>query len=83
MPAQLQYPFTMNYFLFLPNLLTFRTKGSLQQHLSHSGPYIQTMYSAMLDDYLTKDRHTYSSRTDAITTYNISKALHIRMTLIC
>lgn len=60
MPGQLQYPFTSHYFLFLPNLLRFRTKVSLEQQLSHYGPYIPTMCSSMLDDYL--NRHNYSSK---------------------
>lgn len=58
MPGQLQYPSTLHYFLFLPNLLTFKTKVSLEQHLSHYGPYIQTMCSSVLDDYLNKDTIT-------------------------
>jgi len=66
----MQYPSTLHYFLFLPNLLTFRTKVSLEQHLSHYGPYMQTMCSSMLDDYLNKDT---LQQIDAITNYSTSK----------
>jgi len=80
MPGQLQYLFTSHYFLFLPNLLTFRTKVSLELHLSHYGPYIQTMCSSMLDDYLNKDTITPANWCNNKLQH--FEVFHIRMTLL-